>query len=175
MKLKHHLDGRVVGKTAQEIADIAGVNIPPGTVAIVGEATDIGPEEPMSYEKLCPVLGLYRASDFDHGIEVSKSLATFGGVGHTSILYTNPKNRDRIEKFERNMPTFRVLIDMPSAFGAIGDIYNFRMDPSLTLGCGTKGGSAIAENLAVHHLLNIKTIAEKRENMLWYMKQFNNI
>jgi acetaldehyde dehydrogenase/alcohol dehydrogenase len=167
-KGKPHLNGAVVGKTAVEIAALAGFPVPPSTVCLIGEATEIGPNEAMSYEKLCPVLGLYKASDFQNGVEVAKRLATFGGVGHTSVLYTHPDNRERIEDFQKNMPTFRVLIDMPSSQGAIGDLYNFKLDPSLTLGCGTKGGSAIAENLAVHHLLNIKTIASKRENMLWF-------
>ena len=163
-----HLNGAVVGKSAIEIAALAGFSVPSNTVCLIGEATDIGETEAMSYEKLCPILGLYRSSDFYDGIQVAKRLATFGGVGHTSVLYTNPENKTRIEEFQRIMPTFRVLIDMPSAQGAIGDLFNFKLDPSLTLGCGTKGGSAIAENLAVHHLLNIKTVASKRENMLWF-------
>ena len=164
----HRLNGAVVGKTAVEIAALAGFSVPDTTVCLIGEASDIGVDEAMSFEKLCPVLGLYRCANFKEGVQVAKRLATFGGVGHTSVLYTAPENRARIEEYERNMPTFRVLIDMPSAQGAIGDLYNFKLDPSLTLGCGTKGGSAIAENLAVHHLLNIKTVAAKRENMLWF-------
>ncbi|MBD2162284.1 bifunctional acetaldehyde-CoA/alcohol dehydrogenase [Limnothrix sp. FACHB-1083] len=166
------IDGRlnpnIVGQSVEQIAAMAEIQLPPGTRLIVGEASVVGPEEPFSYEKLSPVLAMYRAADFAQAVELSESLVMFAGRGHTAVLYTSPDNRDRIKRFEDQVQTARVLINTPSSQGAIGDIYNFRLDPSLTLGCGTWGGNSISENVEPRHLLNIKTVAERRENMLWF-------
>ncbi|MBD2554786.1 bifunctional acetaldehyde-CoA/alcohol dehydrogenase [Limnothrix sp. FACHB-708] len=166
------IDGRlnpnIVGQSVEQIAAMADIQLPPGTRLIVGEASVVGPEEPFSYEKLSPVLAMYRAADFAQAVELSESLVMFAGRGHTAVLYTSPDNRDRIKQFEDQVQTARVLINTPSSQGAIGDIYNFRLDPSLTLGCGTWGGNSISENVEPRHLLNIKTVAERRENMLWF-------
>jgi len=166
------VDGRlnpnIVGQSVDKIAAMADIQLPPGTRLIVGEASVVGPEEPFSYEKLSPVLAMYRAADFNQAVELSESLVMFAGRGHTAVLYTSPDNRDRIKQFEDQVQTARVLINTPSSQGAIGDIYNFRLDPSLTLGCGTWGGNSISENVEPRHLLNIKTVAERRENMLWF-------
>ncbi len=166
------IDGRlnpnIVGQSVEQIAAMAEIQLPPGTRLIVGEASVVGPEEPFSYEKLSPVLAMYRAADFAQAVELSESLVMFAGRGHTAVLYTSPENRDRIKRFEDQVQTARVLINTPSSQGAIGDIYNFRLDPSLTLGCGTWGGNSISENVEPRHLLNIKTVAERRENMLWF-------
>lgn len=166
------IDGRlnpnIVGQSVEQIAAMADIQLPPGTRLIVGEASVVGPEEPFSYEKLSPVLAMYRAADFAQAVELSESLVMFAGRGHTAVLYTSPDNRDRIKRFEDQVQTARVLINTPSSQGAIGDIYNFRLDPSLTLGCGTWGGNSISENVEPRHLLNIKTVAERRENMLWF-------
>lgn len=160
----------VVGKSASLIADLAGLeSIPSNTVVLAGVSSLAGDvDDPMSYEKLCPVLGVYEAKDFDDAVKIARTLVEFGGLGHTAVLYTDSTQRDRIEKFQANMPVERVLVDMPSSLGAIGDVYNFRLEPSLTLGCGSKGGSAVSENVGVKHLLDIKTVAERRENMLWF-------
>lgn len=162
------LNANIVGQPVTKVADLAGISLPPGTRLIIGEAHGVGAEEPFSYEKLSPVLAMYRASDFSQAVELSESLVLFGGRGHTAVLYTSPSNADRIKQFEDNVQTARVLINTPSSQGAIGDIYNFRLDPSLTLGCGTWGGNSISENVEPKHLLNIKTVAERRENMLWF-------
>ncbi len=166
------IDGKlnvdVVGQPAYKIARLAGFEVPESTKVLVGEAEKVGPEEPLSYEKLSPVLGLYRAKDFSNAVEKAAALVRFAGMGHTSVLYTQPGNRDRIKTFSENMATGRVLINMPSSQGAIGDVYNFRLEPSLTLGCGSWGGNSVSENVGIRHLINLKTVAERRENMLWF-------
>jgi len=141
---------------------------PPLTKVLIAEVEKIGTEEPFSYEKLSPVLALYVAESFPVAVEKARALVEFGGIGHTSVLYTDPARRDRIETFSARVKTGRVLVNMPSSHGAIGDIYNFRLEPSLTLGCGSWGGNSVSENVGVKHLLNIKTVAERRENMLWF-------
>ncbi|MGY2980156.1 bifunctional acetaldehyde-CoA/alcohol dehydrogenase [Thermostichus sp. OS-CIW-30] len=165
-------DGRlnpaIVGQSVQTIAALAGIQVPEGTKLLIGEVEKVGPEEPFSYEKLAPVLALYRAKDFHAAVEVAVQLVNFGGRGHTSVLYTDPANRDDIAYFENALQTGRVLINTPSSQGAIGDLYNFKLDPSLTLGCGTWGGNSISENVGPRHLLNIKTVTQRRENMLWF-------
>jgi acetaldehyde dehydrogenase/alcohol dehydrogenase len=163
-----HLNADMVGQSAEKLGEIAGIDVPQGTVALVGQAKVIGFEEPMSFEKLSPIIGMYRAADFEDALDLADQMATFGGQGHTAILYTNARNRDRIMQFEARMPTYKILIDQPSAFGAIGDVYNFSLAPSLTLGCGAKGGSSVSTNVGPEHLLNLKTITERRENMLWF-------
>lgn len=165
-------DGRlnpaIVGQSVQTIAALAGIQVPEGTKLLIGEVEKVGPEEPFSYEKLAPVLALYRANDFHSAVDVAVQLVNFGGRGHTSVLYTDPANRDDIAYFENALQTGRVLINTPSSQGAIGDLYNFKLDPSLTLGCGTWGGNSVSDNVGPHHLLNLKTVTQRRENMLWF-------
>ncbi|MCF2970671.1 bifunctional acetaldehyde-CoA/alcohol dehydrogenase [Synechococcus sp. Nb3U1] len=165
-------DGRlnpgIVGQPVETIAQLAGMQVPEGSKVLIGEVETVGVEEPFSYEKLAPVLALYRAKDFHTAVEIASQLVNFGGKGHTSVLYTDPANRDDIAYFENALQTARVLINTPSSQGAIGDLYNFKLDPSLTLGCGTWGGNSVSENVGPHHLLNIKTVTQRRENMLWF-------
>ncbi|MCE5347628.1 MAG: bifunctional acetaldehyde-CoA/alcohol dehydrogenase [Bacteroidales bacterium] len=165
------IDGRVnpriVGQPAWKIAKMAGVEVPEETKVLIGEATEISREEHFSYEKLSPVLAMYRAADFRDAEIKAIKLVTFGGIGHTSVLYTNPRNKERIDSFSSLIKAGRLLVNMPASQGAIGDIYNFKLEPSLTLGCGSWGGNSVSENVGVKHLINIKTNAERRENMLW--------
>lgn len=162
------LNAAIVGQSAVAIAEMAGVKVPEESKVLIGEVTDIGPDEPFSYEKLSPVLALYRAADFNEAVDKAAALVEFGGIGHTSVLYTDPANADRVRYFGDRLKTGRVLLNMPSSQGAIGDIYNFKLEPSLTLGCGSWGGNAVSENVGIKHLINIKTVAERRENMLWF-------
>lgn len=163
-----HLNGAIVGQTVEQIAELAGVEIPPETRVLIGEVEQVSLEEPFAHEKLSPVLAMYRAKDFEEAVEKAEQLVELGGRGHTAVLYTSPANVEHIRQFENRVETARVLINTPSSQGAIGDLYNFRLDPSLTLGCGTWGGNSISENVEPRHLLNIKTVAERRENMLWF-------
>ncbi len=162
------LNGEIVGQPVEKIAAMAGFSIPEQTRVILAEVEKIGPEEPFSYEKLSPILAMYRAQDFEDAVNKARDLVGFGGRGHTAALYTATSNTEHIKRFEDRVEAARVLINTPSSQGAIGDIYNFRLDPSLTLGCGTWGGNSISENVEPKHLLNIKTVAERRENMLWF-------
>lgn len=164
----YHVNPAVVGQPASKIAQMAGFEVPEATKVLIGEAEVVDREEPFSYEKLSPILAMYRARDFENAVEIAEALIEFGGMGHTSVLYTNPTNVERIEKFGDTASTGRVLINQPSSQGAIGDIYNFRLEPSLTLGCGSWGGNSVSENVGVKHLMNVKTISERRENMLWF-------
>ncbi len=165
-------DGRVnaaiVGQPAYKIAQEAGIEVPEDTKVLIGEVTDICEEEPFAHEKLSPVLALYKAKDFEDAVQKAYDLVDFGGAGHTSVLYTDERKSERIDFFGKKLHTCRILINTPSSHGGIGDLYNFKVNPSLTLGCGSWGGNATSENVGVHHLLNIKTVAERRENMLWY-------
>jgi acetaldehyde dehydrogenase/alcohol dehydrogenase len=163
-----HINGAVVGQTAHDIAQMAGLDLPESTKVLIAEVEEVGEEEPFSYEKLSPTLALYYADDFEDAVERAVELVRFGGIGHTSVLYTNKINQERIDYFGSQLKTGRVLVNMPSSQGAIGDIYNFKLDPSLTLGCGSWGGNSVSENVGVKHLLNIKTIAARKENMLWF-------
>ncbi len=163
-----HLNAKIVGQSASKIAELAGIKVKENTKVLIGESTRVGPEEPFSYEKLSPVLGLYKASDFFHGLEIAEALVAAGGIGHTSVLYTDPLNRDRVRDFGAMMKTGRILVNTPSSQGAIGDLYNFKLEPSLTLGCGSWGGNSVSENVGVKHLMNVKTVAERRENTLWF-------
>ena len=163
-----HINPDIVGQPVEKLANMAGISVPEDTRLIIAEVENIGLEEPFSYEKLSPILAMYRAKDFEDGVKKAEKLVLFAGRGHTAVLYTSPSNREHIKRFEDNVETARVLINTPSSQGAIGDIYNFRLDPSLTLGCGTWGGNSISENVEPTHLLNIKTVAERRENMLWF-------
>ncbi len=183
-----HLNPAIVGQSAAAIASLAGIglicledqgnhrqqtetqNPLPCTLpkVLIAEVEAIGSEEPFSYEKLSPILAMYRASHFLDAVRQAKQLVEFGGQGHTSVLYINPSDVNNIAHFKHAVKTSRVLINTPSSQGAIGDLYNFKLDPSLTLGCGTWGGNTISDNVAPHHLLNIKTVSERRENMLWF-------
>jgi acetaldehyde dehydrogenase/alcohol dehydrogenase len=163
-----HLNAAIVGQSAFAIAQLAGFNVPEATKVLIGEVQIIGKDEPLSYEKLSPVLAMYKADNFDDAVDKSVALIRFAGMGHTSVLYTDQNNSDRIETFGKAAKTSRVLINQPSSQGAIGDLYNFRLEPSLTLGCGSWGGNSISENVGVKHLINVKTVAERRENMLWF-------
>lgn len=162
------LNASIVGQPAYKIAQMAGFEVSIDTKVLIAEAEKVGYDEELSYEKLSPVLALYKVPDYEAGIEKAHKLVEFGGNGHTSVYYTNPSNNERINKFGNKLRTGRILINMPSSQGAIGDVYNFRLEPSLTLGCGSWGGNSISENVSVKHLINIKTCAERRENMLWF-------
>ena len=162
------LNADIVGQPAYKIAAMAGVKVPETTKVLIAEVSKIGVEEPFSFEKLSPSLALYKANDFEDAMAKAKHLVEFAGCGHTSVLYTNPRNKDRIKLYGDTMPTGRVMINCPSSQGAIGDVYNFRLEPSLTLGCGSWGGNAVSENVGVKHLMNIKSVAERKENMLWF-------
>ncbi|MDB9510266.1 bifunctional acetaldehyde-CoA/alcohol dehydrogenase [Kamptonema animale CS-326] len=183
-----HINPAIVGQSVGAIAQLAQIglvclefqsknraeteshNPVPCTLpkVLIGEVEEIGTNEPFSYEKLSPILAMYRASSFKDGVDKAGRLVEFGGQGHTAVLYINPEKLDDISYFKNTVKTSRVLINTPSSQGAIGDLYNFKLDPSLTLGCGTWGGNTISENVTPHHLLNVKTVSERRENMLWF-------
>ncbi len=157
----------IVGKSAHFIAETAGVKVPEGTKILIGEVTSVEPSEEMAHEKLSPVLGMYRAKNFDDALAKAERLVADGGYGHTSSLYVNVNETEKIQKHYEAMKTCRILINTPSSQGGIGDLYNFKMTPSLTLGCGTWGGNSVSGNVGPQHLLNYKSVAERRENMLW--------
>ena len=159
---------QIVGQSAEKIASIAGFTVPKGTKVLIGEVKKIALDEPFAHEKLSPVLGMYECSTFEEGSEMAAKLISMGGFGHTSVLYCDEKEDDKVNAYGKIVKTSRVLINMPASQGAIGDIYNFRLEPSLTLGCGRWGNNSISENVGPKHLLNIKTVAERRENMLWF-------
>ena len=166
---KGGLNADMVGQSAYKIAKMAGVNVPESAKVLVGEVTSVELEEPFSHEKLSPVLAMYKATSFEDALNKADRLIELGGMGHTSILYTDQvKNRDRVLTFGERMKTARTLINMPAAQGAIGDLFNFKLAPSLTLGCGSWGGNSVSENVGPKHLINVKSIAERRENMLWF-------
>ncbi len=159
---------KIVGQNAYTIAQIAGFEVPKNTKVLIGEVKDIAVDEPFAHEKLSPVLGMYSCDNFGEGAAMAAKLIAMGGFGHTSVLYCNELEQDKVDSFGKAVKTSRVLINMPASQGAIGDIYNFRLEPSLTLGCGSWGNNSISENVGPKHLLNVKTIAERRENMLWF-------
>ena len=166
---KGGLNADMVGQSAYKIAKMAGVNVPETAKVLVGEVTSVELEEPFSHEKLSPVLAMYKATSFEEALDKADRLIELGGMGHTSVLYTDQvKNRDRVLTFGERMKTARTLINMPAAQGAIGDLFNFKLAPSLTLGCGSWGGNSVSENVGPKHLINVKSIAERRENMLWF-------
>ncbi len=168
MIIDGHLNPNIVGQSVETLAQLSGISVPPGTRVLIGEVTEISTNEPFAYEKLSPILAMYRGNDFKDAVEKAEALIEFGGRGHSSVLYTSPANNEHIKYFENRMETGRVLINTPASQGAIGDLYNFRLDPSLTLGCGTWGGNTVSENVGPQHLLNIKSVSERRENMLWF-------
>ena len=162
------LNAKIVGQKAAHIAAMAGVDVPEDTKILIGEVESVDISEEFAHEKLSPVLAMYRAKDFDEAIEKAERLVADGGYGHTSSLYINTAETEKMEKHARAMKTCRILINTPSSQGGIGDLYNFKLAPSLTLGCGSWGGNSVSENVGVKHLINIKTVAERRENMLWF-------
>lgn len=162
------LNAAIVGQPAYKIAEMAGLEVSKDTKVLAGEVNKIDLAEEFSHEKLSPVIALYKASDFEEAVEKAYQLIELGGAGHTSVLYTDERKKDRINYFANKLHTGRILINSPSSQGGIGDLYNFRLEPSLTLGCGSWGGNAVSENVGVKHLLNYKTVAERRENMLWF-------
>ena len=162
------LNAKIVGQKAHTIAKLAGVEVPESTKILIGEVESVHLEEEFSHEKLSPVLAMYKAKTFDEAIEKAEQLVADGGYGHTASLYVNVNETEKMAKHAAAMKTCRILVNTPSSHGGIGDIYNFKLQPSLTLGCGSWGGNSVSENVGVKHLLNIKTVAERRENMLWF-------
>ena len=163
------LNAKIVGQSANTIAKLAGFEAPAGSKVLIGEVNSVEFSESFAHEKLSPVLAMYKADNFEDAIAKADSLIRDGGMGHTSALYVNTETgKDKISAFEAAMKTCRILINTPSSHGGIGDLYNFKLAPSLTLGCGSWGGNSVSENVGVKHLINIKTVAERRENMLWF-------
>ena len=163
------LNAKIVGQSAYNIAQLAGVNVSPKTKILIGEVEKSDLSEEFAHEKLSPVLAMYKVKDFDEALNIAYNLIEDGGLGHTSSIYLNELTaKDKLDKFKFMMKTCRIIVNTPSSHGGIGDLYNFRLEPSLTLGCGTWGGNSISENVGVKHLLNIKTVAIRRENMLWF-------
>ncbi len=163
------LNAKIVGQTAARIAEMAGINVPADTKILMGEVESTDLSEEFAHEKLSPVLAMYKAKTFEEAIAKAERLIEDGGYGHTASVYLNPRTAaERYEQFAARMKTCRILLNTPSSHGGIGDLYNFRLAPSLTLGCGSWGVNSVSENVGVKHLLNIKTVAERRENMLWF-------
>ncbi len=163
------LNAKIVGQSAFKIAELAGIKVPEATKILIGEVESTAISEEFAHEKLSPVLAMYKAVDFCDAVEKASTLVCDGGHGHTSSLYINADNQaEKLKLFENKMETCRVLINTPSSHGGIGDIYNFKLAPSLTLGCGSWGGNSVSENVGVKHLINIKTVVERRKNMLWF-------
>ncbi len=162
------LNAKIVGQKASRIAELSGISVPEGTKILVGEVESVELSEEFAHEKLSPILAMYRSKNFDDALSKAERLVEDGGFGHTSSLYINEvTEQDKINVFAHRMKTCRILVNTPSSHGGIGDLYNFKLAPSLTLGCGSWGGNSVSENVGVKHLLNIKTVAERRENMLW--------
>lgn len=163
------LNAKIVGQSAYNIGKLSGIEVPENTKILIGEVTSVDLSEEFAHEKLSPVLAMYKAKDFDDAISKAERLIADGGFGHTSSIYINAATEDdKLSRFEEAMKTCRILINTPSSQGGIGDLYNFKLAPSLTLGCGSWGGNSVSENVGVKHLINIKTVAERRENMLWF-------
>jgi len=155
----------IVGQPAVKIAKMAGISVPEYSKVLLSEQTSVDVTNPFAHEKLSPILTLYKADDFEKAVDKALALVELGGMGHTSVLYTDTRKQDRVDYFATKLPTGRLLINSPSSQGGIGDLFNFRLEPSLTLGCGSWGGNSVSENVGVKHLLNYKTVAERRENM----------
>ena len=162
------LNAKIVGQSAARIAEMAGVSVDPATKILIGEVESVDVSEPFAHEKLSPVLAMYRAKTFDQAVANAEKLVEDGGIGHTASLYIDTDRTDRYNQFVSAMKACRVVVNTPSSHGGIGDLYNFKLRPSLTLGCGSWGGNSVSENVGPMHLLNIKTVAERRENMLWF-------
>lgn len=161
------LNAKIVGQKAATIAEMAGVTVPAETKILIGEVESVDISEEFAHEKLSPVLAMYKAKNFDEALAKAEQLVADGGYGHTSSLYINVNEKEKMAKHAAAMKTCRILVNTPSSQGGIGDLYNFKLVPSLTLGCGSWGGNSVSENVGVKHLINIKTVAERRENMLW--------
>lgn len=159
---------KIVGQPAYKIAELAGFEVPKTTKILIAEVDSVDVSEPLAHEKLSPVLALYKADTFETALDMAEQLIKDGGYGHTSSLYIHPSQTEKMAAHADRMKTCRILINTPSSHGGIGDLYNFKLAPSLTLGCGSYGGNSVSENVGVKHLLNIKTVAERRENMLWF-------
>jgi acetaldehyde dehydrogenase/alcohol dehydrogenase len=163
------VNAKIVGQSAPKIAALAGISVPATTKVLIGEVTDATIAEPFAHEKLSTILGLYRAKDFKDAVAIAGKLVALGGIGHTSVLYTDQdQQKERVNYFGAQMKTSRILINTPSSHGGIGDLYNFSLSPSLTLGCGSWGGNSVSENVGPKHLLNRKIVAKRAENMLWH-------
>ncbi len=163
------LNAKIVGQPAAKIAELSGVTVPEGTKILIGEVESVDISEEFAHEKLSPVLAMYKAKSFEEALDKAEVLVADGGYGHTSSVYLNEVTEtEKINEFAARMKTCRILVNTPSSHGGIGDLYNFKLAPSLTLGCGSWGGNSVSENVGVKHLLNIKTVAERRENMLWF-------
>ena len=163
------LNAKIVGQTAARIAQLAGVTVPAGTKILIGEVESVDLSEEFAHEKLSPVLAMYKATSFEDALDKAAQLVADGGYGHTSSIYIDTQTQQaKMSAFSARMKTCRVLVNTPAAQGGIGDLYNFKLAPSLTLGCGSWGGNSVSENVGVKHLINIKTVAERRENMLWF-------
>ena len=163
------LNAKIVGQPAYKIAQLAGIEVPESTKILIGEVDSVELSEEFAHEKLSPVLAMYRASNFEDALNKAEHLIADGGYGHTSSVYLDVHTQqDKLKEFSERMKTCRILVNTPSSQGGIGDLYNFKLAPSLTLGCGSWGGNSVSENVGVKHLLNIKTVAERRENMLWF-------
>lgn len=163
------LNAKIVGQSAAKIAELAGVKVPAGTKILIGEVESVELSEEFAHEKLSPVLAMYRAKDISDAFDKAEHLIADGGYGHTSSIYLNVGTEQaKLDEFAARMKTCRILVNTPSSQGGIGDLYNFKLSPSMTLGCGSWGGNSVSENVGVKHLLNIKTVAERRENMLWF-------
>ena len=162
------LNSKIAGQSAFKIAQLAGVKVPESAKILIGEVTSVSLDEEFAHEKLSPVLAMYKAKDFDDALDKAAQLVADGGYGHTASLHINVQTgKEKIDRFAARMKTCRILVNTPSSHGGIGDLYNFKLMPSLTLGCGSWGGNSVSENVGIKHLLNIKTVAERRENMLW--------
>ncbi|MCL2602979.1 MAG: bifunctional acetaldehyde-CoA/alcohol dehydrogenase [Defluviitaleaceae bacterium] len=166
--INNSLNAKIVGQRATTIAEMAGVSVPPDTKLLIGEVESVDFSEEFSHEKLSPVLAMYRYETFGEAVEKADRLIKDSGYGHTASLYIDPRCAEDRVRFEQAMKTCRILVNTPSAHGAIGDLYNFKLAPSLTLGCGSWGGNSVSDNVGIRHFLNIKTVAERRENMLWF-------
>ena len=163
------LNAKIVGQSAATIAQLAGITVPENTKVLIGEVESVELSEPFAHEKLSPILAMYRAKTFDEAIDKAQRLLEDGGYGHTAAVYLSTRNAGaKMDAFSKRMKACRILVNTPSAQGGIGDLYNFRLTPSLTLGCGSWGGNSVSENVGVRHLLNVKTVARRRENMLWF-------
>jgi len=163
------LNAKIVGQSASKIAEISGIEVPAETKILIGEVDSVELSEKFAHEKLSPVLAMYKAKDFKDALDKAERLIEDGGFGHTSSVYLNEiTEKEKLDSFAKRMKTCRILVNTPSSHGGIGDLYNFKLAPSLTLGCGSWGGNSVSENVGVKHLINIKTVAERRENMLWF-------
>ncbi len=163
------LNAKIVGQSAHRIAELSGFSVPETTKILIGEVSNVEKSEAFAHEKLSPVLALYKSENFEDALNKAQKLVEDGGIGHTASIYLdNTKEREKLNQFAARMKACRIVVNTPSSHGGIGDLYNFNLAPSLTLGCGSWGGNSVSDNVGVKHLLNIKTVAERRENMLWF-------